>query len=364
MANPYNRIFNFSAGPSILPVPVLEKAQAELLNYAGTGTSVMEMSHRSAAFDDIINKAEVNLRKLLSIPDDYTVLFLQGGASLQFSMVPMNFLQPGTEAGYVVTGSWSSKAFESALVEGMAKVLHSEKEAGYKRATPWSQVPTSGNYSYISFTSNETIHGVEYHSDPGKLGAPIVCDMSSDILSRPVNIGAYDLIYAGAQKNMGPAGLTLVIVKNSFLETAKGSLGPMLDYKLQAKNKSLYNTPPCWSIYITGLVFEHLLETGGISAAHERNQKKADVLYSAIDASDGFYSGHADKDSRSLMNVTFTLPSDDLTKPFIAEAKALGLDGLKGHRSIGGCRASIYNAFPVEGCHRLIEFMSDFKSKH
>ncbi len=358
------RIFNFSAGPSTLPIEVLEQAQRDLLNYDGSGMSVMEMSHRSAPFESIINRAEADLRALLAIPDDYSVLFLQGGASLQFSMIAMNFLAEGQEAGYIVTGAWGEKALESAQLEGSAKEVHSQKEGGYKKAPSWAEIPDCRGLAYVHCTSNETIQGVEFSSDPSPLGAPIICDMSSDILSRPVHVSAYDLIYAGAQKNMGPAGLVVVIAKKSFLAGAKSGLGPMLDYKVQDKNKSLYNTPPCWSIYVTGLVFQHLLSTGGISGAEARNRAKAKVIYDAIDQSDGFFKGHAEVGSRSLMNITFTLPSDELTSQFIKACDQTQLDGLKGHRSVGGCRASVYNAFPREGCDRLAELMADFRKSH
>lgn len=358
------RIFNFSAGPSTLPVEVLEEAQRDLLNYKGAGMSVMEMSHRGAAFEGIIGEAEADLRALMAIPEEYSVLFLQGGASLHFSMTAMNFLHEGQEAGYILTGAWGEKALAAAQLEGTAKAIYTEKDHGFKAAPDWMQIGSANGLAYVHSTSNETIQGVAFSTDPPALGAPVICDMSSDILSRPVNVGSYDLIYAGAQKNMGPAGLVVVIAKKSFLATAKAGLGPMLDYKVQDKNQSLYNTPPCWSIYVTGLVYKHLLNTGGVAAAHTRNKAKAKVLYDAISASDGFYKGHAEVESRSLMNVTFTLPSDELTTAFLKAASEAKLSGLKGHRSVGGCRASIYNAFPIAGCERLAQLMADFKKSN
>lgn len=362
--NSYGRIFNFSAGPSTLPVEVLEEAQRDLLNYKGSGMSVMEMSHRGAAFEGIIHQAEADLRSLLSIPEDYSVLFLQGGASLHFSMTAMNFLPQGKTAGYIVTGAWGEKALASAQLEGEAKAIYSEKESGFRSAPDWTQVGSGNGLAYIHSTSNETIQGVAFQTDPPALGAPMICDMSSDILSRPVNVGSYDLIYAGAQKNMGPAGLVVVIAKKSFIATANSGLGPMLDYKVQDKNESLYNTPPCWSIYVTGLVYKHLLSSGGVRSTHTHNVAKAKVLYDAIETSNGFYKGHAKADSRSLMNVTFTLPSDELTTEFLKAASEAKLSGLKGHRSVGGCRASIYNAFPIAGCERLAQLMAEFKKAH
>jgi phosphoserine aminotransferase len=357
MPQPYDRVFNFSAGPSTLPVEVLEQAKDELLNWHGSGMSVMEMSHRGAAFESIIAETEKDLRELLQVPDGYQVLFLQGGASLQFSMVPMNFLPAGGFAEYAVTGSWGEKAVESGKIAGDARVAFSAKEEGY-RSTP-SEISWSSNAAYAHITSNETIQGVRFASDPAS-PVPLVCDMSSDIFSRPVDVSKYALIYAGAQKNMGPAGATVVIVRDDFLAKIPAGLPPMLDYGVQAKNNSLYNTPPCWSIYVMGLVFKRLLATGGLAGSLARNEEKAEVLYDAIEGSGGFYKGHAAPGSRSLMNVTFTLPDEDLTKRFLKEADARKLDGLKGHRSVGGCRASIYNAFPLEGCQALADFMAEF----
>jgi len=363
MAQAYERIFNFSAGPSTLPVSVLEQARDEIMNYRGTGMSVMEMSHRSKPFESIIGRAEADFRALLGISEDYKVLFLQGGASLQFSMVPICFLQDGAAADYVVTGAWGKKAVEAARLEGTANVIWDGKAENYRSVPDWSDLVLTPGAAYLHMTTNETIQGVEFPSDP-TLDVPVVCDMSSDIASRPVAIDRYALIYAGAQKNLGPAGVTLVIVRKDFLAKVAKNRHPMLDYRLQAENDSLYNTPCSWGIYICGLVFRHLLETGGVAAAAERNAVKSATIYQAIETSGGFYKGHACAEARSKMNVTFTLPSDDLTKTFVKEAEANGMDGLKGHRSVGGVRASIYNAFPQAGCDALAAFMTDFASRN
>ncbi len=363
MSQPYGRVFNLSAGPCTLPVPVLEEAKEQLLNYNGTGMSVMEMSHRSKPFEAIIHSAEEDLAKLLGIPGDYKILFLQGGATLQFSMAPMSYLCQGAQADYVVTGTWGKKAVEAARLEGPVNVVWDGKAGNYSDVPDLESLKYDARASYIHMTSNETIQGVEFHRDPS-LKAPVICDMSSDILSRPVNVSKYALIYAGAQKNMGPAGATVVIIRKDMLDRVPREMHPMLDYRLQAENGSLYNTPPCWSIYICGLVYKHLLKCGGLAAAHSRNKAKAGVLYDAIDGSGGFYKGHAEKRARSIMNVTFTLPSDDLTSAFLKGAGAQSLDGLKGHRSVGGVRASIYNAFPEEGCHTLASYMAEFQRQN
>jgi len=363
MSDKYGRIYNFSAGPSTLPVEVLEEAQADLLNWKGCGMSVMEMSHRGRAFQSIIDAAEADLRELMGIPGNYKVLFLQGGASLQFTMVPMNLLHAGQTADFVVTGSWSKKAYQAAKLIGSTNVVWDGKESNYSRIPDLSKLNFTPDSAFISFTSNETIHGVAFQGDV-ELPGMVVCDMSSDILSRPVDVSKYALIYAGAQKNMGPAGVTVVIIREDLLARTPENMHPMLDYRLQAENGSMYNTPPCWAVYICGLVYKHLLKNGGLTAMHARNKEKAEIVYRAIDESGGFYKGHSAPECRSLMNVTFTLPNDDLTAAFIKEAKELQLDGLKGHRSVGGCRASIYNAFPVEGCVALAKFMKDFAAKN
>lgn len=363
MSQPYGRVYNFSAGPCTLPVQVLEEAKEQLLNYRGTGMSVMEMSHRSKAYETIIGEAEADLRTLMGIPEGYRVLFLQGGASLQFSMIPMSFLPNGTSADYVITGTWGKKALEAAQMVGTANKIFDAKAENYKSVPDLADLAVTPDAAYLHLTTNETIQGVEFPTDPS-CPVPLVADMSSDILSRPVDVTKYALIYAGAQKNMGPAGLTVVVVRDDFLAKAPEKTHPMLDYRVHAENGSMYNTPPCWSIYVAGLVYKFLLRNGGLQGALARNQAKAKVLYDAIDGSGGFYTGHAVIESRSLMNVTFTLPNEDLTKAFLKESEALGLDGLKGHRSVGGCRASIYNAFPLEGSEALASFMAAFARKN
>jgi phosphoserine aminotransferase len=363
MSDISERIFNFSAGPSILPVEVLQQAQADMLNWNGAGMSVMEMSHRGKAYQGIFDAAEADLRELMGIPKNYRVLFLQGGASMQFTMVPMNLLGAGETADFVVTGTWSKKALQAAKLVGGTNVVWDGKEANYNTVPDLKSLAYTPNGAFISFTSNETIHGVEFKNDVDLPGT-VVCDMSSDILSRPVDVSKYGVIFAGAQKNMGPAGMTLVIIREDLLGKTPENMHPMLDYRLQAENDSMYNTPPCWSIYICGLVYKYLLKNGGVPAMHKKNVEKAEVIYNAIDASGGFYKGHSEKQCRSLMNVTFTLPNDDVSAAFVKEAKELKLDGLKGHRSVGGCRASIYNAFPIEGCVALAKFMKEFAAKN
>ena len=354
------RIFNFSAGPAILPVPVLEEAQRDMLSLPGVGMSVMEISHRSKTFDAIHAQAESGLRELLGIPDNYRVLFLQGGASLQFSMVPMNFLREGTTADYLITGSWGKKALKEAKREGSVNVAATMADGGFTRGPGNDELNLDRNASYVHFTSNETIEGVEWKNEPEVGDVPLVADASSNILSRPVPVEKYALLYAGAQKNMGPSGVTMVIVRNDLLERIPEGLHTMLDYRTHVENNSLYNTPNTWGIYIISLICKWLKEKGGIEGMHRENEEKAALLYNAIDATD-FYRGHADADARSLMNVTFRLPNEELEKKFTAEATAQGLDGLKGHRSVGGIRASIYNAFPMDGVKALVSFMKEFE---
>ena len=354
------RIFNFSAGPAVLPVPVLERAREEMLSLPGVGMSVMEISHRSKTFQAIIDGADAGLRELLGIPDGYHVLFLQGGASLQFSMVPMNFLPEGGSADYILTGSWGKKALKEAKKEGATNVAADMADSGYNRTPAQDELKLDPAAAYVHMTSNETIEGVEWRGEPEVGGVPLVCDMSSDICSRPVDVSRYALIYAGAQKNLGPSGVTVVIIRDDMLGRARDGLSTMLDYRTHAQNKSLYNTPNTWGIYILNLVCEWVRDEGGLDAIHRRNEEKAQKIYDAIDATD-FYRGHAAPDARSIMNVTFRLPSEDLEKKFAAEATAAGLDGLKGHRSVGGIRASIYNAFPPEGVEALTQFMREFE---
>jgi phosphoserine aminotransferase len=353
------RIFNFSAGPAVLPVPVLEQAREEMLTLPGVGMSVMEISHRSKAFQTIIDSAEAGLRRLLGIPDDYHVLFLQGGASLQFSMIPINFLPAGASADYVLTGSWGKKALKEAKKQGAASVAADMADSHYTRTPSEDELKLDPAAAYVHITSNETIEGVEWKHDP-EVSAPLVCDASSNICSRPVDVSKYALIYAGAQKNLGPSGVTVVILRRELLERIPAGLHTMLDYRTHVEHQSLYNTPNTWGIYILDLVCRWVEAQGGLAGIYERNERKARKIYDAIDATD-FYRGHAAREARSLMNITFRLPSEELEKKFTAEATAQGLDGLKGHRSVGGIRASVYNAFPEEGCDALVSFMKEFE---
>lgn len=357
------RIYNFSAGPAVLPVPVLEEAQRDMLSLPGVGMSVMEISHRSKTFDEIINGAEQGLRELMGIPANYKVLFLQGGASLQFSMIPINLLPAGATADYIVTGSWGKKAVKEAKRVGTVNIAANTEDSRYSRTPEQHELKLSPGAAYLHLTSNETIEGVEWKHLPEVGDVPLVSDASSNILSRPEPIEKYALIYAGAQKNMGPSGLTLVIIRDDLLARAPEGLHTMLDYRTHVENDSLYNTPNTWGIYILNLVCKWLKERGGIKGMHRENEAKAGLLYDAIDATD-FYRGHAARESRSLMNVTFRLPSEELEKQFVTEATAAKLDGLKGHRSVGGLRASIYNAFPRAGVEALVEFMKEFERKN
>jgi len=359
-----HRIYNFSAGPAVLPRPVLEKAQRELISLGGIGMSVMEISHRSKYFQPILEAAERGLRGLLHVPDNYRILFLQGGASLQFSMVPMNFLPAGYSADYVITGVWGEKALTEAKRCGDARIVFSAKDEGCPSVPEPDELNFSADARYIHYTSNETIEGVEFKYELEGGGVPVVCDASSNILSKPFDIGKYSLIYAGAQKNIGPSGVTVVIVSDEMLARVPENQQSMLDYRKIAENNSMANTPNTWGIYIISLVCEWLREQGGVAGMQKKNEEKAKILYDAIDSSDGFYTGHADRKARSLMNVTFRLPSPDLDKQFSEQAEAVGLNGLAGHRTVGGIRVSIYNAFPKEGVERLVEFMSDFSSRN
>lgn len=357
------RIYNFSAGPAVLPLPVLEEAQRDLVQLPGVGMSIMEISHRSKTFDEIIGRAESGLRELLDLPDNYHVLFLQGGASLQFSMIPMNFLPKDASADYILTGSWGKKALKEAKRCGAVNVAATMADSNFTRVPNQDELKLDPQAAYVHLTSNETIEGVEWKEEPEVADVPLVCDASSDILSRPIPVEKYALIYAGAQKNMGPSGVTVVIVRDDLLARIPEGLHTMLDYRTHVEAKSLYNTPNTFGIYIIMLVTKWLKEKGGLSAMHRENEAKARILYDAIDAT-AFYRGHADADSRSLMTVTFRLPSEELEKQFASEATAAGLDGLKGHRSVGGIRASIYNAFPREGVEALVSFMKEFERKN
>jgi phosphoserine aminotransferase len=354
------RIFNFSAGPAVLPVEVLEQAQRDLLSLPGVGMSILEVSHRSKPFDDIIEGCEADLRTLAGIPDGYHVLFLQGGASLQFSMVPMNLLPAGRSADYIVTGAWAQKAVKEARRAGAVKIAASTESENFTRVPGQHELSLDPNAAYVHYTTNNTIFGTEFHYVPDVGTVPLVADASSDILSGPIDVSKFALIYAGAQKNLAPAGLTLVIVRDDMIARTPPSLPTMLQYGVHVENKSMYNTPPVFAIYIMRLVLAWLLKEGGLAAIAKRNARKADKLYAEIDRTE-FYRGHARADSRSRMNVTFRLPSEALEKRFAADATAAGFDGLKGHRSVGGLRASIYNAFPEEGVEALVQFMREFE---
>ncbi|MGI9054339.1 MAG: 3-phosphoserine/phosphohydroxythreonine transaminase [Pyrinomonadaceae bacterium] len=358
------RIYNFSAGPAILPFPVLERAQNELLSLNGIGMSVMEFSHRSKHFEPILQGAISGIRELLNIPENYKVLFLQGGATLQFSMIPLNFLEKNEVADFVVTGAWGKKAVKEAKKCGTANVIFTTEAEGFRSVPAQEELNFSKDAKYIHYTSNETIDGVEFKYDLDGKGIPVVCDASSNILSKPIDIEKYALIYAGAQKNIGPSGVTLVIIRDDLLLQIPENQQTLLNYKLLAENDSMLNTPNNWGIYMIDLVCQWLKEQGGLSAMAKLNAEKAKILYDAIDSSDGFYRGHAQKEARSLMNVTFRLPSEEFEKQFVAEATENKLDGLKGHRSVGGIRASIYNAFPREGVETLVGFMKDFTRRN
>jgi phosphoserine aminotransferase len=358
------RIYNFSAGPAILPEDVLKEAQENLFALPGVGMSILEISHRSKPFDNVINEAKENLKKLLDIPDNYSILFLQGGASLQFCMVPLNLMPPKNKADYINTGSWSKKAIKEAKRAGTINVAASTEEGNFKRIPKQSELKLDPDAAYVHFTSNNTIYGTEWSSEPEIGNVPLICDASSDILSKKIDVEKYGLIYAGAQKNMGPSGVTLVIIRNDLIEKSPENLYSMLSYKIQAENNSLYNTPNCFGIYIMRLVAKWLLKNGGLDDMHKLNKEKAGLLYNCIDSSNEFYKGHAEKDSRSLMNVTFNLATEDLEKKLIQEADKAGFSGIKGHRSVGGIRASIYNAFPKQGVIDLVEFMKDFQRKN
>jgi phosphoserine aminotransferase len=357
------RIFNFSAGPAVLPVEVLEQAQRDLLSLPGVGMSILEVSHRSRAFEDILAGCEADLRTLANIPEGYHVLFLQGGASLQFSMVPMNLLPAGGSADYVVTGAWSQKAVKEAKRVGGVKVAASTESENFTRVPQQSELTLDPNAAYVHYTTNNTIFGTEFPYVPDAGTVPLVADASSDIFSGPIDVSKFGLIYAGAQKNLAPAGVTLVIVRDYLLARTPSTLATMLQYGVHVENKSMYNTPPVFAIYVMRLVLAWLLKRGGLEAVDKSNTRKSDKLYAEIDRTP-FYRGHAKEDSRSRMNVTFRLPSEELEKKFAKEATAAGLDGLKGHRSVGGMRASIYNAFPEEGVDALVQFMQEFERKN
>jgi phosphoserine aminotransferase len=360
------RVYNFSAGPAVLPLPALLKAQSELICLGDAGASVMEISHRSKQFDAVLQGAKANVRALLAVPENYHILFIQGGASLQFSMAPMNLLRgAGKTADYIITGSWGQKALKEAKREGACNLAFDGKPENFVRVPGAADLKLTLGAAYVHFTSNETIQGVQFPTEPETNGVPLVCDASSDILSRPVAIEKYGVLYAGAQKNIGPSGVALVIIRDDLIASVPENLPSMLDYKVTAENDSLYNTPPTFAIYMIKLVTDWLIETqGDLAAMQKANETKAQMLYDAIDNSGGFYKGHAQKEFRSAMNVTWTLAGGaDQEADFIKQAAAKGLASLKGHRSVGGIRASIYNAMPAEGVEALRDFMTEYQKK-
>ena len=357
-------VYNFNAGPSALPLPVLEKAQQELVNFRGTGMSIMELSHRSKPYEEVHNEAIARLKRLFSIPENYEVLFLQGGASLQFSMIPMNFLNPGQKAGYIMTGAWAEKAFDEAKLCGEPYTVASTKESNHNTIPALRDLQYNEDDAYVHLTSNNTIFGTQWKEFPNTGNVPLIADMSSDIMSKPIDVSKFGLIYAGAQKNLGPSGVTVVIIRKDLLEQANLEIPTMLKYNTHAKSNSLYHTPPTFGIYMLGEVLGWIEELGGLEAVEKQNETKANYIYDAIDGSDGFYLGHATPESRSLMNITFQLADKELEQKFLEEAKEAGFVGLNGHRSVGGCRASAYNSVPVEACLALSEFMVQFQKNN
>jgi len=357
------RIYNFSSGPAVLPLPVLEQAQRDLIALPGVGMSVMEISHRSSTFEGILGKAEADMRRLAGIPDDYRILFLQGGATLQFSMVPLNLLTGGLTADYIMTGTWADKAVKEARRVGNVHETGSTADTNFNRIPTDAELELTPGAAYVHMTANNTIEGTQWHRLPPVGDVPLVSDASSDIFGRPIDVAQYGLIYAGAQKNLGPSGVTVVIIREDLIERSSKTLHTMLNYAVHAENGSLYNTPPAFGIYVLGLVLEWILGQGGLPAIAAVNERKAGKLYAELDRT-GFWRPTAETASRSLMNVTFRLETEDLEKAFVKESTAAGFDGLKGHRSVGGMRASIYNAFPEQGIDDLVAFMRDFERRN
>jgi len=359
-----DRRHNFNAGPAALPLEVLLEAQEQFVNYAGAGMSIMEMSHRSGIYEQLNAETQSLMRELLNIPDNYHVLFLQGGASTQFAMVPLNLLTGGRVAAYVETGSWASKALKEAKLIGETAVVATSKPEEYRRMPDLSGLVLPDNAAYVHVTSNETIQGTQFKSFPDTGGVPLVADMSSDIMSRPIDVSKFGIIYAGAQKNLGPSGVTVVIIRDDLAYVAPEHVPTMLRYETHVKDKSLYNTPPTFSVYMVNLVLKWIKAKGGVEAIEKANAEKAAVIYEEIDRSGGFYRGFAHPDSRSPMNITFRIADEALEPVFVKESEKEGFVGLKGHRSVGGLRASAYNAVPLESCKALAEFMADFRRRH
>jgi len=356
------RVFNFNAGPSTLPLPVLETMRNELLDYRGSGMSIMEASHRAPEYDEVNEQAMALTRELLGLGDDYHVLFLTGGASHQFAMIPMNFLGPDQVGVYVDTGTWSTKAVKESQIIGRTHVAYSGKDGGYIHIPSDDELDVPGDAAYLHTTTNNTIKGTQVHHDP-VTELPLIADMSSDILSMRRDFKRYSMIYAGAQKNLGAAGVTLVVMRDELLQQCRDGLPTVLTYRTQAEKKSLYNTPPSYPIYVLKLVLEWIKGQGGLEAVEKINARKKDIIYGVIDEHADFYRGTVERDARSWMNITLRLPSEDLEKKFIAEAKAVGMVGLKGHRSVGGVRVSCYNAMTVEGVQEVARFMKEFMTK-
>ncbi|WP_301109477.1 3-phosphoserine/phosphohydroxythreonine transaminase [Sporosarcina sp.] len=357
-------VYNFNAGPSALPREVLEKAQSELVDFKDSGMSIMEMSHRSATYEEVHNQAIERLKSLFSIPENYEVLLLQGGASLQFAMIPMNFLASGEKAAYVMSGAWSDKALKEGKTIGDVYEAASTKETNYNKVPDLSEITWNEEDAYVHITSNNTIFGTQFQEFPETNDVPLIADMSSDILSRPIDVSKFGMIYAGAQKNLGPSGVTVAIIRKDLLENVNESIPTILKYSTHASNNSLYNTPPSFGIYMLGEVLGWMEKQGGLEQIQKNNEEKAKLIYDAIDNSGGFYTGHAEKGSRSLMNITFRVADEVLEKQFLAEAKEAGFVGLNGHRSVGGCRASAYNSVPLAACQALEQFMKNFQAKH
>lgn len=360
------RAYNFNAGPAAIPLEVLEQAQAQFIDYEGAGMALMEMSHRSATYEKVNQEAQDLLRELMNIPDNYKILFLQGGASTQFAMIPMNFLSEGKAGAYIDTGAWAGKAIKEAKVIGEAVVAASTKEDNYMRTPKASEIVVPENAAYVHLTSNETIGGVQYKTFPEFANAPLIADMSSDILSRPIDVSKFGMIYAGAQKNLGPSGVTVVIVREDLIAESPKTIPAMLRYDTHAKANSLYNTPPSFAVYMVGLVLKWIKGKGGLAALEQYNLEKTALIYNVIDESNGFYVGCANQEDRSTMNITFRIKDKDeeLEKKFIKESEAAGFVGLKGHRDVGGLRASTYNAVPLESCAALAQFMKEFQQRN
>ncbi|WP_010272297.1 3-phosphoserine/phosphohydroxythreonine transaminase [Paenibacillus senegalensis] len=359
-----NRAYNFNAGPAALPLEVLRQAQEELVDYQGIGMSIMEISHRSKQYEQVNEETQQLVKELLQLPAGYRVIFLQGGASTQFAMIPMNLLKPDQAAAYVLTGSWSDKAYKEAKLFGEAVVAAQSSKEGLLNMPSVNGIELPANAAYLHITSNETIAGTQFKAFPATGDVPLIGDMSSDILSRPFDASQFAMIYAGAQKNLGPSGVTLVILKEELVDRFRSDVPTMLSYSTHLSNDSLYNTPPVYSVYMMNLVLKWIQKSGGLAKMAERNKEKTDLIYQVIDQSSGFYQGLTEKEDRSLMNITFKLADPEMEKQFISEAEANGFVGLKGHRSVGHLRASTYNAVPYESCQALAQFMQQFQSKH